>query len=215
MLGVRPATSYGYSLFDFEAYAGDGGIDLARGRPATASSVSTGFEAGLATDGSSSTRWAVSKDDRARADSWLRVDLGSSQDVSRVRLKWESAYGSAYRIQVSGDGTTWRDVANVAPAEHRYTGHWLNVDDEAGFVVRGGSNPIHVTPAGVVLSDGPATGSAGMVVEARPGQTAAATEQSVGDPVPSGGPATLRASLSGGYLSLFDLSVPPISAGRS
>jgi hypothetical protein len=214
MLGVRPATSYGYSLFDFEAYAGDGGTDLARGTPTTASSVSTGFEAGLATDGSSSTRWAVSKDDRVRTDSWLRVDLGSSQPVSRVRMNWETAYGSAYRIQVSGDGTVWRDVANVGPAEHQYTGHWLNVDGEAGFVVRGGSNPIDVTPAGVVLSDGPATGSADMVVEARPGQTATATEQSAGDPAPSGGPATLRASLSGGYLSLFDLSATKISGAQ-
>jgi F5/8 type C domain len=214
MLGVRPATQYGYSLWDFEAYAGDGGTDLARGRPTTASSVSTGYEAGLATDGSSSTRWAVSTGDRARTDSRLSVDLGSSQPVSRVRLNWETAYGSAYRIQVSNDGATWQDVANVDPPEHQYTGHWLNVDGEAGFVVRGGSNPIDVTPSGVVLSDGPATRGAGMVVEARPGQTAADTEQSAGDPAPSGVPAALRASLSGGYLSLFNLSATNISGAK-
>jgi hypothetical protein len=214
MLGVRPATQYGYSLWDFEAYAGDGGTDLARGRPTTASSMSTGYEATKATDGVSSTRWAVSTADRARTDSSLSVDLGSSQPVSRVRLNWETAYGAAYRIQVSGNGTTWRDAANVSPAEHRFTGNWLNVDGEAGFVIRGSANPINVTPAEVELSDGPATGSAGMVVEARPGQTPAATERSAADPAPTGGPAALRASLDGGYLSLFNLSAAKVTGAQ-
>jgi hypothetical protein len=212
MLGVRPATEYGYSLYDFQVYGGGG--DLARGKATTASSSSTGYEAPLATDGSASTRWAVGKDDRARADSWLRVDLGSAQSVSRVRLNWETAYGSAYRVQVSDDGATWRDVASVAPAQHRFTGGWLNVDGEAGFVVRGSTNPIDVSSSGVVLSDGPATGSAGMVVEGRPGQSASATEQSAAAPTPSGGPAALRASLTGGYLSLFDLSATKISGAQ-
>jgi hypothetical protein len=215
MLGVRPATSYGYSLWDFEAYAGDGGADLARGRPTTASSGSSGYEPSKATDGSSSTRWAVSTTDRAKSDSWLAVDLGASQPISRVRLNWETAYGAAYRIQVSGDDATWRDVASVSPAEHRFTGNWLNVDGEAGFVVCHSANPIHVTPTGVLLSDGPASGGAGMVVEAHPGQTPAETEEAAAAPAPSGGPSTLRAALSGGYLSLFNLSgtaVPPLEA---
>jgi hypothetical protein len=212
MLGVRPATAYGYSLYDFQVDGG--GADLARGETTTASSASAGYAAALATDGGSSTRWAVSTADRARADSWLRVDLGAARTVSRVRLNWETAYGSAYRIQVSDNGTTWRDVANVAPAEHQFAGHWLNVDGEAGFVVRGASNPIDVSTSGVVLSDGPATGSAGMVVEGRPGQPASATEQSAADPAPSGGPAALRASLAGGNLSLFNLSATKISGAQ-
>ncbi|MGH3376656.1 MAG: discoidin domain-containing protein [Actinoallomurus sp.] len=212
MLGVRPATSYGYSLWDFEAY-GDGG-DLARGRPATASSGSTGYEPVKATDGSASTRWAVSTAGRGRADSWLAVDLGASQPLSRVRLDWETAYGAAYRIQVSGDGSAWRDVANVSPAEHEFTGHWLNVDGEAGSVIRGGTNPIRATPAGIVLSDGPASGSAGLVVGARPGQTPDATAQSAGDAAPTGGPATLRAALDGGHLSLFNLSGTKVTGAQ-
>jgi hypothetical protein len=213
MLGVRPATQYGYSLWDFEVY-GDGGTDLARGRATTASSNSTGYEPAKATDGTSSTRWAVATTDRARLDSWLSVDLGSSQSVSRVRLNWETAYATDYRVQVSDDGKTWRDVASVSPAQQRFSGGWLNVDGEAGFVIRGSTNPVLATPAGITLSDGPATGSAGMVVEGHPDQSPAETQQAAADPAPTGGPAALRADLSGGYLSLFNLSATKVSGAQ-
>jgi hypothetical protein len=203
-LGVEPATRFGYSLWDFEVHAGDDAADLARGRPTTASSsYGPGYEGMRATDGSGATRWAVATAERPRGDSWLAVDLGSPQSISRVRLSWES-YAARYRIQVSDDGASWRDVA-IVPPRHELAGEWLNIDDRVGFVVRGSSNPIGVGPADVALSDGPAAGSAGMVVEARPAQGAEATAASARLPAPSGGPAALRASLADGYLSLFNL----------
>ncbi|MFI6326458.1 RICIN domain-containing protein [Nonomuraea sp. NPDC050556] len=83
------------------------GTDLARGRPTTASSTEvTSLGATLATDGNPSTRWAS-----AYADpQWLRVDLGSSRSIKQVKLVWEAAYGKAYQIQVSDDGSTWTTV---------------------------------------------------------------------------------------------------------
>ncbi|MGW6918002.1 family 20 glycosylhydrolase [Kitasatospora sp. NPDC054939] len=81
--------------------------NLARNRPTTASSTETAdFPAALATDGDGATRWSSTYSD----PQWLQVDLGSTQTVNRVVLRWETAYGKAFRIQVSDDGTTWRTI---------------------------------------------------------------------------------------------------------
>ncbi|MYW46683.1 beta-1,3-glucanase family protein [Streptomyces sp. SID161] len=77
---------------------------LSQGRPATASSVENGtFPAGAAVDGNSGTRWSS-----AFADpQWLQVDLGSTQQLSRVTLAWEAAYAKAFQIQTSTDAQNW------------------------------------------------------------------------------------------------------------
>lgn len=113
MLGVLPATQYGYSIYELEAYGPGGGTDLAQGRAATASSYYPGFPPAFAVDGDPTTRWAVSSAERSRTDSWVAVDLGAEQTISEVRLLWEAAYGTSYDIQVSDDGQNWRTVASV------------------------------------------------------------------------------------------------------
>ncbi|MFB7358248.1 glycosyl hydrolase family 8 [Streptomyces gardneri] len=81
---------------------------VSAGKPVTASSVEgTGFEAGRAVDGNTATRWASLE---GVDPQWVRIDLGATHTVSRVKLNWEAAYGKAYRIQTSADGTTWTDV---------------------------------------------------------------------------------------------------------
>jgi Beta-1,3-glucanase/F5/8 type C domain len=80
---------------------------LSQGRPATASSVeNSGTPAAGAFDGSTATRWSSQFAD----PQWLRVDLGASRSVTRVRLTWEAAYAKAYQIQTSADGSTWSTV---------------------------------------------------------------------------------------------------------
>ncbi|WP_079008509.1 family 20 glycosylhydrolase [Streptomyces sp. XY431] len=93
------------------AWPGTGGPgNLARNRPTTASSTETpDFPAAFATDGDGGTRWSSAYGD----PQWLQVDLGSTQAVNRVVLRWETAYGRAFRIQVSDDGATWRTIASV------------------------------------------------------------------------------------------------------
>ncbi|MFB7512824.1 discoidin domain-containing protein [Streptomyces sp. NPDC056144] len=84
---------------------------LSQGKPVTASSTeAAGFEPGKAVDGQSTTRWASVE---GVDPQWLRVDLGATATLSRVRLDWEAAHASAYRIQSSADGTTWTDLATV------------------------------------------------------------------------------------------------------
>ena len=68
-----------------------------------------GLEPGKANDGNSSTRWSSAFSD----NQWWQVDLGSVQQVSQVRLNWESAYASHYKIQTSTDGTNFTDAADV------------------------------------------------------------------------------------------------------
>jgi endoglucanase Acf2 len=76
---------------------------LSQGRPAIASSAEGAFTANLAVDGNTATRWSSLFAD----PQWLQVDLGTSRSIGRVNLSWEAAYGRAYRIETSPDGTNW------------------------------------------------------------------------------------------------------------
>jgi len=117
MYGTARNSGYGYSLWEFQVHGTFGGsgppggacgtANAAQGRPATASSVeNAGTPASAAVDGSTATRWSSQFAD----PQWISVDLGSVQQVCRVVLRWEGAYGRAYRIQTSADGTAWTDV---------------------------------------------------------------------------------------------------------
>jgi hypothetical protein len=79
--------------------------NIAINKTITASSVEVaGFEAAKAFDGNATTtRWSSAYTD----SEWLAVDLGSAQSISRVVLKWENAYATAYRIETSTDNLTW------------------------------------------------------------------------------------------------------------
>ncbi|MEV5718069.1 discoidin domain-containing protein [Amycolatopsis mediterranei] len=82
---------------------------LSQGKTATASSTeSSSYPASAAFDGNlTSTRWASEEGSNAE---WLRVDLGAAKSVTHVKLSWEAAYGKAYSIQTSADGTTWTTI---------------------------------------------------------------------------------------------------------
>ncbi|WDZ87362.1 glycosyl hydrolase [Micromonospora cathayae] len=88
--------------------------NLARGRPATASSAeSTGHAAGLAVDGDTGTRWGSAYTD----PQWIRVDLGATYPIRQVNLRWEAAYARAYQVQTSTDGTTWTTVHSTTTGD--------------------------------------------------------------------------------------------------
>ncbi|HEX4691036.1 MAG TPA: discoidin domain-containing protein [Solirubrobacteraceae bacterium] len=211
MLGVTGHPTYGYSLFELEARDGADGANLARGGAVTASSFDPTKPPANVDDGSYSTRWAVSVADRKRGDSSIAVDLGTPHELDRVALFWETAAGSAYRVQTSLDGTTWTDVARYPHPDLSSTGNWLEVDGRAGLVVRGSGNPITVSGDRITLSDGPASDARGMLVEGYPGLKANATRRRAGRAPVTGGPEALRVSDAGGYLSVFDLSGADVS----
>ncbi|WP_369946238.1 discoidin domain-containing protein [Vitiosangium sp. GDMCC 1.1324] len=114
MLGVLRAIGYGYSLWELEIYGSGGSTstDLAKGRPATSSSIENNdvnLGPGYAFDGNAGTRWSS-----AAADpQWIRVDLGSSQQIGQVVLDWEGAYAKTYTIDGSNDDVNWTTLASV------------------------------------------------------------------------------------------------------
>src|SRR4051812_46370312 len=80
---------------------------LSQNKPATASSVeNAGTPASAAVDGNPATRWASAFSD----PQWLQVDLGATAVVSQVVLNWETAYATAFQIQLSADAATWTTV---------------------------------------------------------------------------------------------------------
>jgi len=84
-----------------------GTTDLALNQPTTASSEqSASFPPQDATDGNTGTRWSSAFSD----PQWLEVDLGSTQNICGVSLNWETAYATAFQIQVSNDNSTWTTI---------------------------------------------------------------------------------------------------------
>jgi hypothetical protein len=84
-----------------------GTTNIALNKPATASSTeNAGFPAANAFDGNLGTRWSSAFSD----PQWVEVDLGSSQPICQVTLAWEAAYGTAFQIQTSTDGSTWTTI---------------------------------------------------------------------------------------------------------
>lgn len=80
------------------------GNNLALRQPADASTVQgLLWSPGRAFDGSELTRWSSEFAD----PQWLQVDLGANRLVSEVRLVWERAYATKYRVETSLDGSTW------------------------------------------------------------------------------------------------------------
>ncbi len=80
---------------------------LSQGRPTTASSTeNASFPASAATDGNTGTRWSSAFSD----PQWLQVDLGATATISQVVLQWETAYATAFQIQVSPDASTWTTI---------------------------------------------------------------------------------------------------------
>lgn len=86
------------------------GVNLAVGKPtATSSTEANGWDAKYAVDGDTGTRWSSQWSD----PQWIRVDLGGLWSVSRVTLRWETAYGTRYSVRTSTDGTAWTTVRTV------------------------------------------------------------------------------------------------------
>ncbi len=100
----------GSASFTWTVSSGGGGCsatNIAQGRTATASSQeSVAFPASSAVDGDLGTRWSSGFGD----PQWLQVDLGSTRSICKATLNWETAYATAYQIQVSNNASTWTTI---------------------------------------------------------------------------------------------------------
>jgi len=71
------------------------------------------WKASNAVDGDPTTRWGSAWTDTQ----WLAVDLGARWQITEVKLSWEHAYSTAYRVQVSTDGKSWKSVYSTTSGE--------------------------------------------------------------------------------------------------
>jgi acyl-homoserine lactone acylase PvdQ len=102
-------------VVSFPAGAGDNVANMAVGKSVSATSYLAGF-LGIgayptknAVDGDPTTRWESKSSDPQS----ITVDLGSSQSVARVILRWGSNYGKNYTVEVSTNNSTWTTVSTV------------------------------------------------------------------------------------------------------
>jgi len=84
--------------------------DLAVGRPVQASSALEAFDAENAVDNDDTNHWSSERG----SPQWLKVDLGKTTSINRVRLFWGDDYALDYALQVSGDGQSWTDVTRTS-----------------------------------------------------------------------------------------------------
>lgn len=55
------------------------------------------------------TRWSSNFAD----DAWFIIDLGNAYQVSEIILHWEAAYGKKYQVQLSTNGVSYTNIANI------------------------------------------------------------------------------------------------------
>ncbi|WP_227793305.1 DUF4855 domain-containing protein [Paenibacillus guangzhouensis] len=82
---------------------------LAEGKPVEVSSIENNnpnYIPSNAVDGFQSTRWASHYDDA----NWFLVDLGQPTAMDTVRISWEGARADTYKLLVSDDKKTWKNV---------------------------------------------------------------------------------------------------------
>ncbi|MFP1662566.1 beta-N-acetylglucosaminidase domain-containing protein [Streptomyces cavourensis] len=98
------------STLTVRAFPRTGGPDLLRTATASSSGDETpDFPATAAADGDPETRWSSPVEDGA----WWQAELPRPVRLGQVVLSWQDAYASAYRVQTSADGRTWRTAATV------------------------------------------------------------------------------------------------------
>jgi beta-glucanase (GH16 family) len=114
--------------------------NLALNKPTIVSSIeNAGTPGSGAVDGNATTtRWSSAYSD----PQWIYVDLGTSYNVTRVKITWEGAYGKDYQIQsataAAGPWTTMKSV----------TGNTALVNDQTGLTGSGRYIRIYGTARG-------------------------------------------------------------------
>ncbi len=122
--------------------------NVARCRPATASSEESGMYAEAAVDGSQATIWAP---DATAGGGNLTVDLGSQMTISGIAVDWTDARPASSSIEVLVDGHHWTSAPPADatgrlgnPVEARYVRVNLTV---ASGAPRTGIREVSVTKA--------------------------------------------------------------------
>jgi beta-glucosidase-like glycosyl hydrolase len=90
-----------------------------------------------AVDGSLTTRWGSTFSDAQ----WIYVDLGTTYNITRVKVTWEAALGKDYQIQIGGTTSSWNTIKSIA-------GNTTLVNDHTGLAGSGRYLRINCTARG-------------------------------------------------------------------
>lgn len=111
LVADRRHTGFGSSLWDLRVFSTQGAPTPDLARRATVSSSadeSASVPARNAVDGDPGSRWASGHTD----DQWLAVDLGAPHRLHDAVIRWEDAFGRAYRIEGRNAGDDgWTTLA--------------------------------------------------------------------------------------------------------
>jgi hypothetical protein len=88
-----------------KAPASSGNLALGKAASAT-SNQSSAYTPGLAVDGNNSTRWSSGQNSSLGPQWWI-VDLGSSQSINQIVIRWEAAYARDYFVGYSNATNCW------------------------------------------------------------------------------------------------------------
>ncbi|MFJ7268052.1 beta-N-acetylglucosaminidase domain-containing protein [Streptomyces sp. NPDC099050] len=109
---------------EVRAHPRTAGPDLLRAAVASSSADETpAFPASGALDDSPATRWSSPAEDGA----WWQAELPAAARIGLLRLHWQEAYPTRFRVETSADGVSWHPSATVAS--------------------RGGVDSVHLDPA--------------------------------------------------------------------
>lgn len=74
-----------------------------------------GMDASKAVDGSTATRWSNSNHIKGH---WIQIDLKQSYSVSKIGISWEKASSIDYKIEISNDGISYKEVSRVKISDY-------------------------------------------------------------------------------------------------
>ena len=99
--GVKDGDLYNYIKYGVNTTSDDG--------------VEDGRDASKAVDGSTDTRWANSNHTNGH---WIQIDLKQSYSVSKIGISWEVASSIDYKIEISNDGRSYKEVSRVKISDY-------------------------------------------------------------------------------------------------
>lgn len=129
------ATPWPYSIYEINicGVVSTGGTtppvtqNLALNKPVTVSSTeNAGTPGSSAVDGNGGTRWSSLHSD----PQWIYVDLQNTCSINQIKVTWETAMASNYRVEVSSDAQNWTVLKTV-------TGNTTAVNDHTGLTATG------------------------------------------------------------------------------
>ncbi len=97
----------------------------------TASTSTEGHPPAAAMDADPTTTWSPNRDQEL--EHWLTIDFGQAREINAISLQWVPEHPPVkLTIQLSDDGTSWRDVSEVdIPAAHW---HAFTPDNQGRFL---------------------------------------------------------------------------------